>query len=166
MLGILACALAREIAPRLDLGLVAQFALIHDLVEAYAGDTNALRMMTEKDHDEKRAREHAALDRIREEMGESFPWVHETIEAYESLATPEARFVKTIDKCLPGITHALNRGATLKRERMSRDNHKELCEEHRRRFPATFAHDQSEAMDFWEAVVATGDGYIEYSEEA
>lgn len=39
MLSLLACAFASKYMPDLDIGRVAQFALVHDLVEAYAGDT-------------------------------------------------------------------------------------------------------------------------------
>jgi hypothetical protein len=37
MLALIACALAPIVDARLDVGLVAQYALVHDLVEAYAG---------------------------------------------------------------------------------------------------------------------------------
>jgi len=42
MLGLIACALAERWYPHLDRGLVAQYALVHDLVEVYAGDTPTL----------------------------------------------------------------------------------------------------------------------------
>jgi 5'-deoxynucleotidase YfbR-like HD superfamily hydrolase len=44
MLGWIAPALAQRCFRSLDLGLVAQFALIHDAVEVYAGDTQTLRI--------------------------------------------------------------------------------------------------------------------------
>ncbi len=110
MLGIIACAYANVFAPRLDLGKIAQFALIHDLVEAYAGDTATFHIMSSEEKDEKEARERAALERIRKEYDDVFPWIGETLEAYESLESPEARFVKVMDKVLPKITHILNKG--------------------------------------------------------
>lgn len=104
MLSVIACAVAASYEPHLDLGKVAQFALVHDLVEAYAGDVNTIDF--EKiDHAAKEADEAKALEQITEQFGETFPWIHETISAYESLKTPEARFVKTLDKAMPALTH-------------------------------------------------------------
>jgi 5'-deoxynucleotidase YfbR-like HD superfamily hydrolase len=37
---LLACALAPEVDPQLDLGKIAQYAIAHDLVEVYADDTS------------------------------------------------------------------------------------------------------------------------------
>lgn len=39
LLATLGCAIAQQMSPHLDLGKVSQYALVHDLVEAYAGDT-------------------------------------------------------------------------------------------------------------------------------
>ena len=109
MIGLVACAVAARHDPRLDVGLVAQFALVHDLVETYAGDTNTFGGLSEHAWAEKDEREAAALLRIESELSDSLPWVADTIRAYESLATPEARFVKTIDKIMPKITRILKR---------------------------------------------------------
>lgn len=114
MLGVMACAFAKQYAPHLDTGLVAQFALVHDLVEVYAGDTNSFRIANEQDKNEKAAREHAAAERMREEFGAVFPWLPHTIDAYERLDTPEACFVKFFDKILPKMTHILNGGVIVK----------------------------------------------------
>lgn len=113
MLGIIGCALAHSYDKTLDIGKIAQFALVHDLVEAYAGDTPTLNVSQEilrlKDEVE-----HAALQRIKKEFDHIFPWISETIEEYERLASPEATFIKTLDKCLPKISNILNKGITLK----------------------------------------------------
>jgi putative hydrolase of HD superfamily len=110
MLGVMACAFAKEYEPQLDLGKVAQFALVHDLVEVYAGDTMTFRPFSEEEKKEKEDREHAALARIRAEFDADFPWIGETIEEYERRGMPEARFVKFLDKILPKLTHIMNRG--------------------------------------------------------
>lgn len=104
MLAIIACAVAASYEPTLDIGKVAQFAIIHDLVEVYAGDVNTIDFEN-IDHEAKESAETAALQRIATEFGESFPWIHETIIAYERLDTAEARFVKTLDKAMPTLTH-------------------------------------------------------------
>lgn len=116
MLGLVACAFAERFAPELDRGLVAQFALVHDLVEAYAGDTATARIMTHADHSEKKEREGKALARIDSEFSKELPWIPNMITAYESLATPEARFVKILDKTVPKIVNIFNQGVAFKRQ--------------------------------------------------
>ena len=110
MLGVVACAIARELYPELNLGLLAQYALVHDLVEAYAGDTMTIGINAEGKK-EKDMRERQALEKIEQQFAKDFPWLTETLHAYESLGDPEARFIKTIDKMMPKITHILNGGA-------------------------------------------------------
>ncbi len=115
MLSICACALAAKLYPQLDLGKVAQFSIIHDLVEAYAGDTNTFNL-NEEARKEKEEREDAALMRIKMEFDYRYPWIGNTIEQYESLTTNEAQFVKMVDKAMTKLTHRINRGAYLKKE--------------------------------------------------
>ena len=114
MLGILACAYADVYAPHLDRGRIAEFALVHDLVEVYAGDTPTFRMTDEKLMKDKEAREAAALARIKEEFDGIYPWIARTIEEYERRESPEARYIKVVDKALPKIVHILNKGHTVR----------------------------------------------------
>lgn len=109
MLGLCACAIAHSYAPHLDIGKIAQFAFVHDLVEAYAGDTPSLGISAnaKKKKDEIEA---LALLRIEKEFNESFPWIVKTIHEYESLETEEVKFIKTLDKIMPKITQILNKG--------------------------------------------------------
>jgi putative hydrolase of HD superfamily len=121
MLGLAACAVADWHYPQLDRGLVAQFALVHDLVEAYAGDMPTLRALTGDQKAEKKAREHAAYLRILQEFDGELPWLPEMIGDYESQVRPEARFVRALDKLMPKLTHLLNGGVTLRREGVTAD---------------------------------------------
>src|SRR5262249_25082573 len=114
MLGLAACALARHVRADLDIGLVAQYALVHDLVEAYAGDTNTLRALNDAGRADKAAREAAAYRRIAEQFATALPWLPDTIAEYEQRTTPEARYVKALDKVVPKVTHILNRLATIR----------------------------------------------------
>lgn len=109
MLGLCACAIAHSHAPHLDISKIAQFAFVHDLVEAYAGDTPSLGISADakKKKDEIEA---LALLRIEKEFNESFPWIIQTIHEYESLESEEAKFIKTLDKIMPKITQILNKG--------------------------------------------------------
>lgn len=112
MLGLIACALANLWYPRLDPGLVAQLALVHDLVEVYAGDTPTLTFDRERAA-EKARREADAAERLVREFTDSLPWVPDLIAEYEQRSGPEARFVRAVDKLLPKITHLLNDCTTL-----------------------------------------------------
>ena len=96
-LALFACALAPQIDPTLDVGRVCQFATVHDLVEVYAGDTSNFAPEAEKATKENR--EHEALRTLRREF-QAFPWITETIETYERQDSPEARYVKAVDKML------------------------------------------------------------------
>jgi putative hydrolases of HD superfamily len=116
MLGLLACALADRMYPRLDRGLVAQFALVHDVPEVYAGDTPTARTLTADGRKEKAAREAAAIDRIVHEFWDALPWLPAHIHGYERQILPEARFVRAVDKLLPKITHIANGCRTLQEQ--------------------------------------------------
>ncbi len=154
MLGIIACAYAEKLAPHLDRGRIAEFALVHDLVEVYAGDTATLKPMSEDDKKEKAGREHAAYERIKSEFGATLPWLHRTIEEYESLVAPEARFVKTMDKCMTSITHLLNNGARVGKEGFTRESLQALRKAQKEEALRSYAHDQPEATKLRDALVA------------
>lgn len=119
MLGWLACALAARCFPALDLGLVAQFALVHDAPEVYAGDTPTLRIDAAGRID-KAVLERAAMARLRREFGDQLPWFPSMIEAYEAQVLPEARFVRGLDKVLPKIVHLLDACTGLREQNMGR----------------------------------------------
>ena len=145
MLAVVACAFATQYTPYLDIGRIAQFAIVHDLVEAYAGDTNTLAIASSEANG-KEAREAAALDRIRDEFASCFPWLTDTINAYERLDLPEARFVKALDKVLPKITHILNRGATLREHGVDASNIDAVNGSQVAKMRATYAADQPTVM--------------------
>lgn len=120
MVSVCACALADKLYKDLDIGLVSQFALVHDLVEAYAGDTDTFGI-NEAGRKEKDRKEHESFLRIEKEFKDMFPWIPEIVAKYESLDTREARFVKTVDKGMTKITHILNNGAYFKKTGMDKD---------------------------------------------
>ncbi len=120
-LGLIACSLANKHYPQLDLGLLAQLSLVHDLPEVYAGDTPTL-VISNSEREAKHAREGAAKDRLWAELGTSMPWLPIMIDVYEWRGSAEARFVYCLDKLLPKITHLLNKGAVLIDEGMSRED--------------------------------------------
>ena len=75
---------------------ILKYALAHDIIEAYSGDTPAYDIEGQKT---KVVREHAALEKIRSEYLE-FPELISIIEEYESKSTPESLFVYATDKIL------------------------------------------------------------------
>jgi putative hydrolase of HD superfamily len=119
MLGWLACALAARFFPQLDQGLVAQFALVHDAPEVYAGDTSTLRI-TDAGRAAKADRERMAVDRIRAEFWLTLPWFPRLLQRYEAQVEPEARFVRGLDKVLPKIVHLLDDAHGLVEQGMGR----------------------------------------------
>ena len=120
MLGLICCAFAQKHLPALDLGLIAQFCLVHDLPEVYAGDTPTLRI-TAEEREAKEQREKTARSRIRMRFEVSLPWVPDTIDTYETQRISESRYVKAMDKLVPKITHVLNAGVTIREQGMTRD---------------------------------------------
>jgi putative hydrolase of HD superfamily len=144
MLGIIACAFADAFAPELDRGKIAQFALVHDLAEVYAGDTHTLGIQTEQQKKEKEEREYEALERIKREFDSVFPWIGKTIESYESLDTSEARFVKFVDKVLPKITHLLSSGVRLRQSGIGKEDMERHHKHQYESISATYGADQAE----------------------
>lgn len=150
MLGVVACAYAARFAPHLDRGKIAQFSMVHDLVEAYSGDVQSLGMGAAARASKEEA-ERAALARIRAEFMD-LPWIAETIDEYESLRSEEARFVKIVDKVLPKLTHLLNDGAALKHFGFTFEK---THAEHVRQFGMMRAeYPQADALDLFEQTIA------------
>jgi 5'-deoxynucleotidase YfbR-like HD superfamily hydrolase len=154
MLGIMACAYAEVYAPQLNRGVIAQYALVHDLVEVYAGDTPTLGMKDDQKAKEKEEREQAALERIRCEFAAVYPWITETIEAYESLESPEARYVKVFDKVLPKVVHILNKGATVRSLGHTGESTKDFHIYQLDKLRNSYGSDQTEAMDLLQGICA------------
>lgn len=152
MLGLVACAVAERVNdrrmrtsyPLLRLGLVAQFALVHDLVEALCGDTNTLRI-SDASRADKAQREHAALEELHRRFA-ALPWIAATIDRYETLVDPEARFVKVLDKVLPKLTHALNGGAALREHGVDLAGLGQVNGSQREKIGRSYGADQPEAM--------------------
>lgn len=110
MLGLVALRVMGSAPEPLNLALVLYFSLIHDLVEAYAGDVSTLRPLDGVEAANKEERERAACVRI----DRAHPWLGAAIDHYRRQDTAEARFVRYLDKVLPKLTHALNGCAAAK----------------------------------------------------
>lgn len=101
----------------LDTNKVIQYALTHDLVEAYADDT-PFHTKDKALLESKSQREHDALEQIKVNFVE-FSDISKLIEDYEMRIDKEAKFVYALDKILPVINIYLDNGKTWKRDNIS-----------------------------------------------
>ena len=97
-----------------DMSLVFKYALVHDLVETYAGDTPFLGK--DEETPTKHENESQALVKITDEFNESFPSMAELIKEYEETKTngAEASFVYSLDKLIPILNIYLDGGRSWK----------------------------------------------------
>ena len=105
-LALLAAVLTGE-RPELDMQWVVLMCLIHDLGEAFDGDVPAIAQTAPG---VKAASELAAMERLTRLLPpEAGATIREIWEEYEACQTPEARWVKALDKAETIIQH--NQGA-------------------------------------------------------
>ncbi|MEK7567355.1 MAG: HD domain-containing protein [Patescibacteria group bacterium] len=148
MLSLIACAVASEYKKDLDLGLVAQFALVHDFVEVYTGDIpNIHGKMIDKRHLKKKELEQKALKRLEKNFKKVLPWLSKTIKKYEKMDTKEARFVKILDKAMPKITHSLNKMKALKIRGFDKKMAEDTLRDQIISIEKSYGKDQKEAID-------------------
>lgn len=102
-LAISATEIAASYHPELDVGLVSQFSIVHDLAEIYAGDVPSFTL-TDAERAKKEAAEKIGLERLLNELPSH---TAKLLRRYEEQQEPEARFVRLIDKLLPPIIHAV-----------------------------------------------------------
>ncbi len=107
-LAMLAWYISGRLSLDLDKDLILRYALIHDLVEVYAGDTY-IYSKNEYDHTSKKEREESARIRILEEFP-LFIDLHATILDYEKREDKESRFVYVLDKIHPVLQIYLDKG--------------------------------------------------------
>lgn len=103
----------------LDLSLVIKYALVHDLVEAHAGDVSFYRSKNEDKEKEKK--EKLALEKLVRDFPE-FRDLHHLINQYEKQATKESQFVYALDKLIPVINIYLDNGRTWKEHDISMES--------------------------------------------
>jgi len=108
-LAMLALTINEQLTLGLDNGKIAQYALIHDLVEAHAGDVSARADQSKLNT--KARREHEAFVIIKKRYELTAPWIPELIESYEARADDEARFIYAADKFMGALTQIANDGA-------------------------------------------------------
>jgi len=108
----------------LDSNKVIKYALAHDLVEVYAGDSYIYDPEMVAD---KADREHAALELLQRNFPD-FEEMLDLVAAYEAREDDEARFVYALDKILPVLIIYLGKGKTWQKRAITPDmlaNHKD-----------------------------------------
>ncbi|HTE22194.1 MAG TPA: HD domain-containing protein [Candidatus Limnocylindria bacterium] len=153
-LALLACSLAPEVDPALDVGKICQFATAHDLVEVYADDTSTFA--SQEHLASKVEREEQALERITKEFAH-FPWIIQTIEAYERKDTDEAKFVYALDKYIACAFDFMDEGKLFLERKVTLANYNKSLEAHR-----TKAHSHPIIAKYYEEVRALLDAHPEY----
>lgn len=111
-LAIIAPAIAEKYFPDLDANLIARFATVHDIVEAYVGDTPTHDIKAVDLH-AKSTLEAEGLAMLRSDFSFVTSFVA-VVDAYEAQQEPEARFVRVLDKCMPALMHFADGGTTLR----------------------------------------------------
>ena len=114
-MGALALPYAAEYYPELDQSKVALYTLLHDIVEAYAGDVPSLGASDEI-MKAKELAEELALKQLDDDYGTRYPQLVNLVNEYEARSDDEAMYVKTFDKLDPSFTHIANQGIVLTRD--------------------------------------------------
>jgi putative hydrolase of HD superfamily len=109
LLAMLAWYVSRKGFPELNVDRILRYALAHDVVEAYAGDTP----LYSGNREEQRERETKARQKLRETFPE-FPELHQAIDEYEARENREAKFVFALDKLLPVLINYQDGGRNWK----------------------------------------------------
>lgn len=112
MVAVVAVELANSLRPELDRGIISQYATVHDFVEISVGDTPTYSLSDQELLD-KHHLEQAALSSLLQTLP---PYTAELLRSYEEQATPEARFVRAVDKLTPLLVDILGPGRMVMRE--------------------------------------------------
>jgi putative hydrolase of HD superfamily len=108
-LALTALVLAPEHAPELDLERVLTMLLVHDLVEVDAGDVPIYDAEARAAIEEvERAAAQRLFGLLPPKQGER---LREAWDAFEAVATPEARFARAVDRMQPMLVHWAGDGA-------------------------------------------------------
>lgn len=98
MLALVAAEAARAQGLNVERAMV--FALVHDLVEVYAGDVDTSLPLSTEERQAKDLAERRALYRLRGEL-EGLPLLQGALDGYEDGDSDEARLVHVLDKAMP-----------------------------------------------------------------
>lgn len=126
MLGMIAPEIAHLYFPQLNPYLVGEYSKVHDLVEVKTGDVITFSL-TEEQLAEKEANEQRALEELLDELP---PYTSSLLREYEKQETPEARFVRAVDKLMPFVVDIVGQGSRLVHEQYGVNSSRELRDQH------------------------------------
>lgn len=106
MLGLVAPYLAETYYPELDQSLVSQFCLVHDMSEAITGDVPTFNI-SEADRIAKDVDEAEVVGVLAGQMPQYWG---ELLRVYNKQESPEARFVRLVDKIMPPLVNIAGNG--------------------------------------------------------
>lgn len=129
-IALVACSIAPHIDQTLDVGKIAQLAIVHDLVEIYAGDVSIWG--SKADLAQKEERERRSLHKIESEYS-NFPWLIQNITEYEAKSSPEAKFVNAVDKLVPFFFRVLVKPQPFERKKLTLEQFKAGIEKSRQK---------------------------------
>lgn len=153
-LAFLACALAPQVDPSLDVGKICQFAVAHDLVEVYADDTSTFA--SDEHLATKEECEEEAFKQIAKEFAH-FPWIVQTIEEYERKDTPEAKFVYALDKYIAVTYDYIDEGKLFIERKVTLNEYNKSLQVQRKK-----AHSHPVIAEYYEAVRSLLDAHPEF----
>ena len=114
----------KDLPRNLDLDKMFKLALIHDLVEIYAGDTFTFDKLNRKT---KYERESAAAKKLFSELPTDLSKEFmELFEEYETLNTKEAKIIKSFDKIQPILQNLCSEGKSWKKHKIKYKNIEEV----------------------------------------
>lgn len=109
-LALMVLVLSRHAGEPVDVGRALELAVVHDLVEVYAGDTV---IHDDVEPGEQAAREQAAADRLFALLpSPQADRMRAAWDEFEAHQTPEARFVRSMDRLQPILLDWMSRGGT------------------------------------------------------
>ncbi len=153
-LAFLTLALAPKIDSNIDVFKACAFAVLHDLVEVFAGDTSVWAA------DEKLASKHdrelKALNKIKEDFS-NFPNIGQTIDMYEKKDSAEALFVHALDKFLALLLLYEDKGFYYIRGKITQKRFNIQFEPHRKK-----AQSHGEVARYYEKLRSEFDAHPEY----
>ena len=106
MLSLVATEVASMLYPDANIGLVGEYAKVHDLIELVVGDVVTFDL-TPQELATKEAAEHAVLDDFLQTLP---PYTAGLLRSYEAQADLESKIVRAIDKLLPIVVSILGQG--------------------------------------------------------
>lgn len=111
-LGMLAWYISNLKKSNLDIDLLLKYALVHDFVEIYAGDTDLFSK--NKKHKENKPKREKRASLLLKKNFPDFKVLHRLIERYEKRKDKESRFIYALDKIQPLLNIYTDGGRTWK----------------------------------------------------